>query len=51
VSVAALILFLRCAGAGIGVASLYTSMRVARKVPTNLRFVVGSSFGDVCVSL
>jgi len=41
----------RCAGVGIGVTSLYTSLRVARMVPTDLRFVVGSSFGDVCVSL
>jgi hypothetical protein len=41
----------RCVGAGIGVASLYTSLHVARMVPADLRFVVGSSFGDVCVSL
>ena len=42
---------MRCAGVCIGVMSLYISLRVARMVPANLRFVVGSSFGDVCVSL
>ncbi len=49
--VAALILYVRCAGVGIGVTSLYTFLRVAMTVSANLRFVVGYSIGDVCVSL
>ncbi len=51
VIVAALIHSVRCAGVGIGVPSLCTSLRIARMVPADLRFVVGFSFGDVCVSL
>jgi len=42
---------MRCVGAGIGVPSFYTSLCVARMVPTDLRFVVGYSFGDGCMSL
>ena len=42
---------MRCVGVGMGVTSLYTSLCVARMVSADLRFVVGSSFGDVCVSL
>ena len=51
VIVAAFIYSVRCAGVGIGVTSLYISLRVARMVLADLRFVVGSSFGDICVSL
>ena len=42
---------MRCVGVGIGVTSMCTSLHVARMVSADLRFVVGSSFGDVCVSL
>ena len=51
VIVAALIWSVSCAGIGIDVTSLYTSLRVARMVPPDLRLVVGSSLGIVCVSL
>ena len=51
VIVVALIWSMRCVGVGIGVTSLYTSLRVARMVPADLRLVVGSSFRDVCVNL
>ena len=42
---------MRCAGVGIGVTSLYTSLRVARMVRVDLQFVVGFSFEDASVSL
>ncbi len=42
---------IRCVGVCIGVVSLYTSHLAARMVHPDLRFVVGSSFGGVCVSL
>ena len=42
---------MRCVGVGIGVTSLYISLHVARMLPTDLRFALGSSFWDVCVRL
>ena len=35
----------------MGMASLYMSRLMARIVPADLRIVLGSSFGGVCISL
>ena len=42
---------MRFVGVCMGVASLYTSRRVAKIVPADLLSVLGSSFGGVCMSL
>ncbi len=42
---------MRFVGVCMGVASLYASRLVARIVPADLRSVLGSSFGCVCMSL
>ena len=42
---------MRFVGVCMGVASLQTSRLVARIVPADLRGVLGSSVGGVCVSL
>ncbi len=49
VILAAFMQSMRFVGVCMGVASLYTSRLVAKTVPADLRSVLGSSFGGVCV--
>ena len=50
VSLAAFMWSMWFVGVCMGVASLYTSLRVAKIVPADLLSVLGSSFGGVCIT-